>query len=509
MRKTFLGLAIGATTLLLTACGDKADNNDILSLIPADVDYAVTFNPTAFVESAGGTVNDGLITLPDVVTENLDNRSVSGMTEFFQFIQQSGISTETSALFGYIEQHDKPIVVTRYADYDKLVATLEAKDFMPQANPIGALEVYGHDNALVALTDSYLMFTVGNYAEQAIAQLENAATTAADKSLEGTPMGKALTAEASDLAFALTYSDKMINGLAAGAMQMPTTLLDMFKGAIVCGTFKLGDDSLTGTMRSLDADGQPIDIMKTGLLSSQPANISSKALSYLGNDEQMVMAFNLKGLDWNTLFNDYLLPNVGRSERMAFTLVRSYLEKFDGTVALGLGVTNGMESFRNLDANVDPGKQFAATLVLETAEGQAEGLMTDIRSLLDNIGLPYSSNDDGLSAEIPGTGMTVYAAVKDNMIVVSNNQISDKHSNEAVKKSDMDAYNSAFALYLPEDNKLMSDLGLHCTVNFYAISDAKNGEGRMNFTVKDGTSRKFIEKIIYLAMDVQKKAKNL
>ncbi|MDE6118238.1 MAG: hypothetical protein K2F82_00035, partial [Muribaculaceae bacterium] len=224
--------------------------------------------------------------------------------------------------------------------------------------------------------------------------------------------------------------------------------------------------------------------------------------SYLGDDQQMVLAFNLKGLDWNTLFNDYLIPNVSRSERVAISLARTYLEKFDGTVALGLGVTDGMTSFRNLDANIDPGKQFSATLVLETAPGQAEGLMTDIRSLLDSTGLPYTSADGGLSVDL--SGVTVYAAVKDNMIIVSNNPVSDRHSNDAVKQSHMADYCNAFAIYLPEDSKLMSDLGLHYSVSLYGVSDTKAAEGRLNITIKDGTSRKFLEKAINLAMDIQK-----
>lgn len=501
MKKTLWGLATIAATMLLAACGDKADNCEILGAVPANADYAVTFNPTAFIESAGGSVTDGEITLPAALTDNIGT-AASEMTDFFQFIHEAGISTETSALFGYFSNGSAPIIVTSYADYDKLVATLEANEFTPQANPMGSLEVYGSGTALVALTDSYLMFSTGNYAETVIGLMESAANQIADKStLAGTPMGRALTAEASDLAFAMTYSENMINSFARG-MQMPTMLLDMFKGAIVCGTFKLSDNSLTGTVRSLDADGKPIDIMATGLYTSAPANVSDKALSYLGDDQQMVMAFNLKGLDWNTLFNDYLIPNVSRSERVAISLARTYLEKFDGTVALGLGVTDGMTSFRNLDANIDPGKQFSATLVLETAPGQAEGLMTDIRSLLDSTGQPYTSADGGLSVDL--SGVTVYAAVKDNMIIVSNNPVSDRHSNDAVKQSHMADYSSAFAIYLPEDSKLMSDLGLHYSVSLYGVSDTKAAEGRLNITIKDGTSRKFLEKAINLAMDIQK-----
>ncbi|MDE6316231.1 MAG: DUF4836 family protein, partial [Muribaculaceae bacterium] len=450
-----------------------------------------------------------MITMSAAMTDLLVGPSAGDMTtSFCQFIHEAGNSTETSAIFGYFGQSNPPMLVARYADYDKLVAALESNDFTPQANNRGTLEVYGSDDNLVALTESHILFTqqVGALAESAIRQMENAASQAANKSLDATAMGRALSDQASDMAIAFTFPEKMTSP-AYTRLQLPEQMLNSMSGMIYCASFKLTDNSLDGTVRAIDAKGKPIDIMESGFYTCKPGKVNSKALAYLGDDEQLALAYNLKGLDWNKIFDELLLPNVGRSERVGLSLARTYLEKFDGTIALGIGLTNGLTSINNLDKNIDPGQQFSATLVLETAHNKAESLLTDVRSLLDSTGQPYRSTDNGLTLDI--SGMSLFCAVESDLFIISNNPISDKHSNNAVKKCHMADYGNAVALVMPEDNKLMRDMDLKYSVTAFAATEANTTEGKIQITVKDDKSDKFIEKMIRLTTDLQQRAKNL
>ena len=103
---------------------------------------------------------------------------------------------------------------------------------------------------------------------------------------------------------------------------------------------------LTGTelkaeSACLDSDGKML--MMDDVVSGGFSTVDSEALKYLTSDESLVMAFSLKGVDWNRVM-ELAGAGLSRSERASLVMIQPYLNAIDGTVAVGAGFADGMTS---------------------------------------------------------------------------------------------------------------------------------------------------------------------
>lgn len=495
MKKTLWGLAALALSMLMGSCGEQGAEHSILRQVPADADMVATLNPRAVIESAGGSVADGKLTLPDFITAEMSHRKRESFNTFFKLASDASIDLDICAMFAYITRRDvEPVAVARFTDRSALEKVLSDNGFDPVEAPDGLTAYSDRDNTML-LTDDYLYFS----GEADAGELAGFVAAARKSDMASTPMGRAISETANDAALAMRFPAEITD-------EFPVA--DLFEGSVMCVIANLSADDLTAHIKWLDADGHPFNADELGIFKSAPGTIGRDALRYLGEKEQMVYACNVKGIDWDLLFNDYLLPSMPRSERAAAVMVKSTIEKLDGTIAIGLGLTDGLSSIAALNRGVGIGSQLSATVVVEFADDAAASTLGDLTSLILAAGVPYESTADGIRVDVPGAGLSVYAEARGSYLVISTNPVSRSGGNEAADRSHMADYVGAFALALPSTDAIMRDLKLHCDVEMYGVSTVDPTEGKMVVSIKDGTDRKFLEKFFRLILDIKSFAEN-
>ncbi len=218
------------------------------------------------------------------------------------------------------------------------------------------------------------------------------------------------------------------------------------------------------------------------------AKISGDAVKYFNDNEVLVYAQAFKNVNWDeyTAIFDASLP---REARQMMPIIVNYLKKFDGTVSVGVGVKNGMQSFNVIDrSGLAALTEVEMTIVGETKDGEAERLMNEIKTALGAYGMAFTNTGSGLEISVPMVGVTVFGEVKDNLLIFSTHKI-EENTNVTVDKVAFDNYSACLALVLNKDNKLFSDLGITNNASAVISGDATTSEGALVLTLDgDGTT---------------------
>lgn len=482
--KNTLTLWLLFAMLVLSSCSEQSKIRRLLEQVPEQTDVVVVADVKTIFNSAGGTVEGGKVVLPDYITGRLSGKDARELDEVLDFISTSGIDLDAAAIVvADIDKNPTPVVVVALDDKKKFLGTLEDEEFDEKDSDDNftyyAKRTYesGYSSDYdtyfyIGVSDdfAYLLPDVSASSDvKPVKLISRMAADAADGSFASTPFADYIIDDDSALGLAFRFPRQMQRELRNAGI--PPAVLSMYKGT-VCARTSLSDDEATMRFRFLDENGKALDFSWMKDAMDTKARVSAKALSYLNANEFAVGAFAMRDIDWGAITDAMASqPGMPAQYRMAMGVARTYLENIDGTVALGLGLTDGLRSVACIDYNMDVMKQFAATLVVETKPGKASGMASELRSFAEQLGAPVNDGSNGgFSIEIPGAGGSIYVGGDDDVLVISNLPVTDVNTNEAVKSFDLTDYLSAGVVYLPHTNPLMSQLGIDADVRISGIS---------------------------------------
>lgn len=511
MKKLYLAMSVLLGVILMTACGSDSTAK-LLSAIPAESDVVVVGNVKTIVESAGGSISDSKLKLPKLIADNLSDSDSETLDEINDVLKNSGVDVEQAAVvLSY--KSGQPVFVFMLADRSKFVGYIEENGFEQQDEENGAVyyskKTYESeydsdydDYSYVTVKDNYAYFVQDVWAKSSFKPMKvigDMIEEASDESMASLAMADFITAgNAGGVAVKLPrqLKQEMVrNGL-------PSQVADLYEGYL-CMNGALDGDKGTLTMKWFDDNGKPkkidgfTDYFNTG------ARIDKDALAYMNNNEQLVCAMAFKDVKWDKYFDMLTgMPGIPAEATVAFSVASAYLEKIDGTIALGVGINGGLESIADIYEGRNVLAQLPVTLVIQTRDGKAKGIMNDITSLIGSIGKPLTETADGWTLEVPELGGAVYGMATDNMLVLSTAPISKNNSNATVKELDFTKYLGYFGMVFNRDNKLMRELGLDYDIIAYSTSNLDETEGIMALQIKGGENEGILAKIIRIGFDI-------
>lgn len=518
--KGLIGLVM--VMVLTVSCSDNAKVKGLLEQIPANSDVVVVGNIKTVVESAGGTVEDNKIKLPSNIADALPNDAMNGLDDVNELLRVAGIDPEACAVVaGYKTSH--PIVVFALDDKDKFIKAIEDRGFK-EKNVEGSATFYTKKVYESSYSDGYddygYVAVNGSYAYW-IERVWEGSDFKPVRHLQK------LIEEAREKSFAETsYADYITDGNVGGAAiklpkelrqemrenGVPSDLLSLFEGS-VCLRGDLSANKCTVEVKLFDEDGNEVTGDRFKQFMDISSTINEDALAFLGKDEFMVYAASLKDYDWDKYFNNFAsAAGLSRSDKAQLDAVIGYLEQIDGTMALGFGITDGIESIANMAAENDIVSQFSATLVVETKDGKAGKLVDELKGLMENAaGVTLNENASGFSVDLDRTesGSTLYVKHVGNFVVMANHPIKENNDNPVVKKAGFSDYLGAFYIGLYKGNKLMEDLGLKDDMSLAFYCKPNSMEMSLSLEIDGDSGTGILAKVAKIVLDIVSKSSEL
>ncbi len=499
-------LRLGAfmlVSLLVVACSGSGSSDNLLKQIPADVDYAVVLNPTIMLESAGGSVDGAQITLPDYLPSIFDEHDIKDFNETKDEFAKMGLSADQVALAVMDpSENDPELGVVKVDDAEKFKAYLLTKEFTDEGETDGLQflmnELRADKHDVVVVNGSTALYKeIRGTKDEAKAAMQKIVAAAAEKSLADTPFGEYI-AEGNMGGAIVNFPEDVKKDVAS--LGLPPTMLAFYDG-VFCFKGNLNGNTAEVDVKMFDKEGNKIDMSSITSFMDVNAKIDGDALNYFNDKEVLVYAVALKDVDWDA-FIEMFSSQLSRSERQMLPIISSYLKKFDGTLALGVGVNNGLQSFENISKNqVAALQEISLTIAGQTKDGEAESLLSELKSMLGSMRMDFQTTDDGIKCAVPMMGVTVYAEVKGDMIVLSTHPI-EKGDNPTVSKIPFDDYNYGVGIVLNNDHKLLTELGISNNGEAFVYSDAQNVSGGMKVAVDGDGSTGIIGNIFKLALAI-------
>lgn len=511
---SLFGALIMLFVLFLTSCSSRDSKMaNLLDRVPADVDIVAVGNLKTILESAGGSIENSKITLPAYILDEFSSSDTNTLDEFNSFLKDSGIDPDACAIVGNYKDA-QPVFVFSLTDKKKFTTAIEKEGFSEKSDNDGTVmytkKVYESESG--EYDDFSYIAINGTYAYW-IERVWVGSNFKAERAIDH------LITDASSAPYSKTSFAKYItSGNAAGAsFKIPrelrqeleksgisSSMADFYKG-VVCMKGNLTNDDMTITFKWFDEDGKEKDFKAFGNMMDFKAKINPETLAYLGEDEALVCATSFKDFDWDNylkLMSESV--NIPAAGRAALYVVKSYLEKIDGTIAFGIGLTNGMESVFDLTMKRNPLSQIAYTLVIDTKKDAAQGLLNDVKGMMEATGMSFEKNAKGFTWEIPGTGMTIFAQAEGNRIIVSSHKIRKSNDNVPAKSFDFDDYMAAAALSMNKDSKILRDLNIKNDIQLSIATDAEEMESTLKLEVKGGDSEGVIAKTAKILIGIAK-----
>ena len=429
---------------------------------------------------------------------------------------------DACAIFGNYKD-SRPIVLFALSDKSQFIASIE-KDGYKETNFDGDAKLYKKkvyegssseydDYGYLLIKDDYAYWIervwVGSDFKPA-SHLANIVEDAAKHNFADTNFGDyILEGNAGGIAFALPKElrrELRNNGV-------PSDLADLYSG-YVCMRGELEKDKATVKVQLFDEKGEKFDCNKFKDYLDLSANVSKEALALLDKNEFMIFAMSAKNVNWDK-YTDLIAQSSGlsRGDRAQLSAVTAYLEKIDGTVAMGFGINNGLKSIGSLAYQTDDMMSaFSTTMVIETKEGKAKRLIDDMKGLLEKVRVPFSDNAAGFTIElqnITGKPGAFYVKNVGNFIVIANHPIKESNDNPLVKSSNLDEYLSVFCAGLSPDNQLMRDLNLKNNIKLLIGCKPNTSEAVMTLEVDGDTDAGIISKVAKMIFKISEQSKNI
>ena len=496
------------TLVMTTSCSDNGKMKALLEQIPENTEFVCVGNVKTILESAGGSIEDSKIKLPSYALNALPNSTTDELDNANEFLKKSGIDLDACAVFSNYKD-PRPIILFALSDKSQFIASIE-KDGYKETNFDGDAKLYKKkvyessspeydDYGYLLIKDDYAYWIQrvwGGSDFKPASRLASIVEDAAKHNFADTNFGDyILDGNAGGMAFALPKElrrELRNNGV-------PSDLADLYSG-YVCMRGELEKDKATVKVQLFDEKGEKFNSDKFKDYLDLSANVSKDALALLGKDEFMIFAMSAKNVNWDK-YTDLIAQSSGlsRGDRAQLSAVTAYLEKIDGTVAMGFGINNGLKSIGSIAYQTDDMMSaFSTTMVIETKEGKAKRLIDDMKGLLEKIRVPFSDNAAGFTIELQNlTGKPGAFYVKNvgNFIVIANHPIKESNDNPLVASSNLDEYLSVFCAGLSPDNQLMRDLNLKNNIKLLIGCKPNTSEAVMTLEVDGDTDAGIISKV--------------
>lgn len=501
-----LGLCL-SVILLATGCGS---NNlaELLEHVPADADFVITGDIKTILEAAGGKAEGSEVKMPDYIGTMQSDRDAREMEKDLQWLKNSGIDVTSGAVVFLKYQDRAPFIVFAITDKDKLKKALEVEGFN-ENDKVDDVDIYVKKdegeygsytrNSYVAIDGGYGYWIPDVWSDddkgmkmikQYLLSLSNntmASTDIADYVSEGNVAGM----------IAKLPSELRREMAKAG---VPEEMANLYSG-YVCINSKLDGDEAEARLKLFDENGKAKTTEDWNKMMDIKAKIDPEALAYMSPEENLIYAVSMKNINWDKYMDQFdSSGRLSRQDKSFLTIVKSYLEKFDGTVAIGVGLKNGKASIEAIDRGEKVLDHLPVTIVAQTKEGKAASLIKDIKSLLGNQNeLFYTSTSNGLRLTLPKEAGTLWLEAKDNMLILSTLPVK-KGSNPVAEHVNFQDYIFAAALHLGKDNALMRDFDIKNDLTATLAFDAEEGElvlkVKMTGEGETGLIERFVRSVI-------------
>lgn len=522
MKKKILGLlCLIMATLFTVSCTENAKMRELLKQIPANADVVFVGNVKAVVESAGGSLENSKIKIPSNIIDALPSSSVDAYDEANGFLKKSGIVLDACAIVNNYDAN-RPIIIFALSDPKQFVDAIERNGFREKRTEGDATfytkKVYESsyseeydDYGYIAVNGSYAYWIekvwVGSDFN-ALRYLENMIEDAKEKNFGETGFGDYII-DGNAGGLAIKWPKELKRELRRSGVS--SDMLSIYDGT-VCMRGNLSANKCTVDIKLFDEDGNDVsaDIAKQYMDVS--ATIDGKALSMLGKDESMVYALSIKNFDWDKYAE--LLSNasgLSRSDRAQMNAILSYFEKIDGTVAVGFGLTDGLESIENMNRGDDVMQQFSTTMVIETKGNKTKQLVEDMKGFLEQSRIPFFETESGFSCDFRRFGIPgeIYVKNVNNFIVLANHPIKENNNNALIKSTDLTNYLFAFCVGMDKNNKLMRDLNIKNDIKFTMCCKPNTLESTMALEIDGDSNSGIIAKVAKIVLGVAANAEEI
>ena len=477
-------IAVLISLFVLSGCSNgKDEEKSLLRRVPADADIAAVVNLKKVVESADGKLDVSKLVLPQYIKDSASKKFI----ELPGKIAESGINFESAAIWVNAKQKEPYIVFEFKDDWRVITAWLENNGYEKTSN-IRDFQIFKTEDGNGSYShcifgQGFAYFYGHDIADdKAVSEI----IAAAAKPIIKTEYGQYID-EGNVLGVAIKIGS-IVNE------QLPGFYNDEGVNRL-CIKADLEKDKLEGKAVILDEKGEKVIFNPYNTSFNSAAVISSDALAYIPPSEQLVYGMALKDVDWDSAMSAITnKADIPIYYTMMLGVAKSYLEKLDGTVAIGIGFDGNREDLVNISNFTDAINYFPITVVAEIKPGKAKGMLGDLQAILGTLGMSPASTADGFAAHIPSGGM-LYGSVIKNTIVLSTRPIEKYNSNHAAKL--IDGYFAGYGIYLPDNAPYAAGMGIKGNLSASFVSDMKENEGEFEVKITDAEGH-FVERLLRL-----------
>jgi hypothetical protein len=472
MKKLSTLMMVALVMLLASCTSSPADK--LLKKIPANATAVAVINVEEVIASAGGSIKGDKVNLPSYVTDSY----LSSMTDF------AGAIDPRAVVVAYVPVLHEAVAVYSITDENKFVAALSAKGYQ-QSTTEGDYKAYAADSNFPVITADDIAYAICRTmdASDALAAIKTMHSQAADNNYASTGAAKQFGTH--DICGAVAMSD-----ILGGYPEALPITQEMRQSTLVILSDLKGDD-LKGSISFVNEKGKKISLYSEALPS--PKNVDLATMRYLGENEVLAFGTNLKGMKWDKALDQMGFMPGGAAQALA--LIEPYLRNINGTVAVGLGVNNGMASLAKIVAGQFDPTDLTFTIVAKMASGEAEKTVSTLQSLAVLAG-GSTPEKGGFSVALGSADQRIYVVADQDHLVVSSHAVNTAQKPDVVKDVDWDEWTSGMALRLTPSNSLMRDLNITSGKVEAELYNKTSSEYGFEVEFDDFGAKGFIENLV-------------
>ncbi len=477
---------IAVVTLMAVSCSDNKP--ELLKQVPADTDLVALIDAQAILESAGFVAGDGSLQVPQYVADKLSDSQMKDLAEAaaLECVDAKAV------VIAYNYSDPSPVAFFTLNCREEFVKYLSVRKYDEMSAEDG-YTLYGDaggSRVVVGQNQAYIYDGVRNPVFMPITEVKGMLSSAAKSDITSTPAGKKIGGHTVSMLAAIPSASQL------GVSNM--TIPGMPEGSMFLLHADLTGTELKAESACLDSDGKML--MMDDVVSGGFSTVDSEALKYLTADESLVMAFSLKGVDWDRVM-ELAGAGLSRSERASLVMIQPYLNAIDGTVAVGAGFADGMTSVSKI-INGNGSESLSGlsfTALVQLKEERAADQLMQLKGLAQLSGMSMTNTDSCFSLALDQSN-TIYVEEHDGMIIVANHPLHRSGANRTVAALPWGSYTGAIGLVLDKSDKIVSDLRMDYELSV-ELSGSKDGKSILVYTLKGGDAKGLIERTAKCCME--------
>lgn len=521
MKKTLQSLFCMLIVLALTACSENAKLKGLLEQIPAESDVVMVGNVKTVLESMGGSLENNKIKLPANVEDLFSEGEIKELENFNDLLKNSGIDPEAAG--GMVDYSmDIPILVVALEDAEKFTRMLDKEGYREKDSE-SKVKYYAKylypdmdesPKSFVAVNGdvAYYIERISPYKEiNGVTYLQRIIDNATERNVAETKYGDYLI-DGNIGGTAITLPRELRKQMRGQGI--PEEILSLYQSTVVVRG-NLTETQCALSCKIFDENGEEVNTEKFKKFVDLSEPINKEALKLIGKDEIMIAAANIKSINWDNYF-DLLtsMPGLSRSARAEMRATLSFFRNIEGTVAIGIGVTEGKESLYQVSINKKgfSSKHMPMTVVIETKANKSKQLLSDLKNMAEKAGIPFEDGANKFTITLPTNpdeSTTIEVSTHGNFLVIANHKVQSTDENPTLNENDLTEYNSAFILNLDKNSRLGKDLEMTNSLTMLAYTKPNSLEGTMLIEVSDGDNNSKQGVLANLIQTFSKMAKSM